>query len=65
MLLFPAMERLSPLFITSIYGKSDLMKYMLGRRGQLCVLLFVFTSTKKNEFYDNLVDSKFVMHHSE
>jgi len=28
-------------------------------------ILLVFTSTKKNEFYDNMVDSKFVMCYSE
>jgi len=28
-------------------------------------VLFVFTSTKKNEFYDNMVESKFLMCYSE
>jgi len=66
------MESLCPPFIISIYGelasgKSHLMKYILGcmrAEGKIDVL-FVFTSTKKNEFYDNMVDSKFVMRYSE
>jgi hypothetical protein len=66
------METLRPPFIISIFGKpasgkSHLMKYILGRmraEGKIDVL-FVFTSTKKNEFYDNMVDSKFVMRYSE
>jgi len=66
------MESLHPPFIISIYGKpvrsdSHLMKCILGcirAEGKIDVL-FVFTSTKKNEFYDNMVDSKFVMRYSE
>jgi len=66
-----AIERLGPLFIISIYGKpargkSHLMKYILDcmRAEGKTNVLFVFTSTKKNEFYDNKVDSKFVMLYS-
>jgi len=28
-------------------------------------ILFVFMSTKKNDFYDNMVDTKYVMHYNE
>jgi len=66
------MESLFPPFIISIHGKpvsskSHLMKYILGhmREEGKIDILFVFTSTKKNEFYDNMVDSKFVMPYSE
>jgi len=59
------MENLHPPFIISIYGKpasgkSHLMKYILCRmraEGKIDIL-FVFTSTKKNDFYDNKVDSE-------
>jgi len=43
------------------------MKYILGcmrAEGKIDVL-FVCTSTKKNEFYDNMVNPKFVMCYSE
>jgi len=66
------MENLHPPFIISIYGKpasgkSHLMKYILCRmRAEDKIhILFVFTSTKKNEFYNNMVDTKSVMHYNE
>jgi tRNA A37 threonylcarbamoyladenosine biosynthesis protein TsaE len=66
------MENLRLPFIVSIYGKlasgkSYLMKYILclmRAEGRIDVI-FVFTSTKKNEFFDNMVDTKFVMHYDE
>jgi len=65
------MENLRPPFITSIYrklasGKLHLMKYILCHmraEGKINVM-FIFTSTKKNNFY-NMVDTKFVMHYNE
>jgi len=62
------MENLRPPFIISIYSKpasskSHLMKYILCRmraEGKIHIL-FVFTSTKKNDFYNNMVDTKYVM----
>jgi len=66
------MENLHPPFIISIYckpasGKSHLMKYILCQmraEGKIHILI-VFTSTKKNDFYDNMVDTKYVMHCNE
>jgi len=66
------MENLRPPFIISIYrkpasGKSHLMKYILcsmRAEGKIHIL-FVFTSTKKNDFYDNMVDTKYVMRYNE
>jgi len=66
------MESVRPSFIISIYGKpasgkSHHMKYILCHmraEGKIDIL-FVFTSTKKNEFYDNIVNIKFVMHNNE
>jgi len=66
------MENLRLPFIISIYGKpvsgkSHLMKYILccmRAEGKIGVI-FVFTSTKKNNFYDNMVDTKFVMRYNE
>jgi len=66
------MENLCPPFIISIYGKpasgkSHLMKYILCHmraEGKIHIL-FVFTSTKKNDFYDNMVDTKYVMCYNE
>jgi len=59
-------------FIISIYskpasGKSHLMKYILCcmRAEDKIDILFFFTSTKKNEFYDNMVDTRYVMRYSE
>jgi len=43
------------------------MKYILCHmraEGKIDIL-FVFTSTKKNEFYDNMVNPKFVKSYSE
>jgi len=67
-----AMENLRPPFIISIYSKpasskSHLMKYILCRmraEGKIHIL-FVFTSTKKNDFYNNMVDTKYVMRYNE
>jgi len=66
------MENLRPPFIISIYGKpasskSHLMKYILCcmRAEDKIHILFVFTSTKKNDFYDNMVDTKYVMRYNE
>jgi len=65
------MENLWPPFIISIYGKpasgkSHLMYILCCMRAEGKIdILFVFTSTKKNEFYDNMADPKFVMHYSE
>jgi len=66
------MENLHPPFIISIYGKpasgkSHLMKYIFCRmraKGKIHIL-FVFTSTKKNDFYNNMVDTKYVMRYIE
>jgi len=66
------MENLRPPFIISIYGKpasseSHLMKYILccmRAEGKIHIL-FVFTSTKKNDFYNDMVDTKYVMHYNE
>jgi len=65
-------ENLRPPFIISIYGKpasgkSHLMRYILCRmRAKDKIhILFVFTSTKKNDFYDNMVDTKYVMRYNE
>jgi len=66
------MENLCPPFIISIYGKpasgkSHLMKYILCRmRAEDKIhILFVFTSTKKNDFYNGMVDTKYVMRYNE
>ena len=66
------MENLRPPFIISIYGKpasgkSHLMKYILCRmRAENKIdILFVFTSTKKNDFYNDMVDTKYVMRYNE
>jgi len=43
------------------------MKYILccmRAEGKIHIL-FVFMSTKKNDFYDNMVDTKYVMHYNE
>jgi len=66
------MENLHLPFIISIYGKpasgkSHLIKYILCRmraEGKI-LILFVFTSTKKNDFYDNMVNTKYVMRYNE
>jgi len=66
------MENLRPPFIISIHGKpasgkSHLMKYILCHmraKGKIDVI-FIFTSTKKNNFYNNMVNTKFVMHYNE
>jgi len=66
------MENLCPPFIISIYGKpasgkSHLMKYILccmRAEGKIHIL-FVSTSTKKNDLYDNMVGTKYVMHYNE
>jgi len=66
------MENLRPSFIISIYRKpaSDklhLMKYILCHmraEGKINVI-FIFTSTKKNNFYNNMVDTKSVMGYNE
>jgi len=57
---------------SSIYGKPasgklHLMKYILCRmRAKDKIdILFVFTSTKKNDFYNDMVDTKYVMHYNE
>jgi len=66
------MENLRPPFIISIYGKPasgklHLMKYILCRmRAEDKIhILFVSTSTKKNDFYNNMVDTKYVMQYNE
>jgi len=66
------MENLHPPFIISIYGKpasgkSHLMKYILCcmRAEDKIHILFVFTSTKKNDFYNDMVDTKYVMRYNE
>jgi len=66
------MENLHPPFIISIYGKPasgklHLMKYILccmRAEGKIHIL-FVFTSTKKNDFYNDMVDTKSVMCYNE
>jgi len=43
------------------------MKYILSRmraEGKIHIL-FVFTSAKKNDFYDNMVDTKYMMRYNE
>jgi len=66
------MVNLHPPFIISIYGKpasgkSHLMKYILCRmRAEDKIhILFVFTSTKNNDFYNNMVDTKYMMRYNE
>jgi len=59
------MENLRLPFIISIYrklasGKLHLMKYILccmRAEGKIDVI-FIFTSTKKNNFYNDMVNSK-------
>jgi len=48
-------------------SKSHLMKYILCcmRAEDKIHILFVFMSTKKNDFYDNMVDTKYVMRYNE
>jgi len=63
------MENVRLPFIISIYrsGKLHLMKYILCHiraKGKID-MIFVFTSTKKNNFYNNMVDTKFVMRYNE
>jgi len=66
------MENLHPPFIISIYskpasGKSHLMKYILCRmraKGKIDIL-FVFMSTKKNDFYNNMFNTNYVMRYNE
>jgi len=66
------MENLRPPFIISTYGKpasgkSHLMKYILCHmraKGKIHIL-FVFMSTKKNDFYNDMVDTKYVMRYNE
>jgi len=59
-------------FFISIYskpasGKSHLMKYILCcmRAEDKIHILFVFMSTKKNEFYNDMVHTKYVMCYNE
>jgi len=66
------MENLSPPFIISIHRKPAScklhpMEYILCHmraEGKIDVI-FVFTSTKKNNFYNDMVDTKFVMCYNE
>jgi len=66
------MENLRLPFIISIYGKPEsgklhLMKYILccmRAKGKIDVI-FVFTSTKKNNFCNDMVDTKLVMCYNE
>jgi len=65
------MENLRPPFIISIYSKpasskSHLMYILCHMRAEDKIhILFVFMSTKKNDFYDNMVDTKHVMRYNE
>jgi len=66
------MQALAPPFIISIYGKpasgkSHLMRYILCKmkaKGKVNILI-VFTGSIQNGFFDNMVDSRFVMRYNE
>jgi len=66
------MQVLAPPFIISIYGKpasgkSHLMRYILCkmRAEKKFDILIVFTGLIQNGFFDNMVDSRFVMRYNE